>query len=193
MANAPKKRHATYADVEALPPNVVGEIVDGDLFVMPRPRPKHANAQGALIRRIGGPFQDGLDGPGGWWILPEPELHLVPDEPVVPDVGGWRWSRMPTLPDAAKIALPPDWLCEVLSDSTEVHDRRDKMPLYARHGVRHVWLIDPIERYLEAFWNDAGAFRPVGKGKWRRDERVRAAPFEDVEIDLATLWGEPRR
>jgi len=190
MANAPKKRHATYADIEALPPNVVGEIVDGELFVMPRPKPKHANAQGGLIQRIRGPFQDGSGGPGGWWILPEPEVHLVPDEPVVPDVAGWRRARMSALPDTAKIALAPDWICEVLSDSTEVHDRRDKMPLYARHGVPHVWLLDPIEKYLEAFWNDAGAWRPIGAGKWRGNARVRVAPFEEIEIDLNVFWGE---
>jgi len=189
MANAPKKRRATYADIEALPDNVVGEIVDGELFVMPRPKPKHANAIAALAGELRAPFQYGRDGgPGGWWILPEPEVHLVPDEPVVPDLAGWRRERMPELPDTAKIQLAPDWLCEVLSDSTEVHDRRDKMPVYARHGVPHVWLVDPILRYIEAFWNDAGAWRPVGPGKWRDDAKVRLPPFENVELDLGSLW-----
>lgn len=190
MANAPKKRRATYADIEALPANVVGEIVDGELFVMPRPRPRHVDTQGALVVALKGPFDRGAGGPGGWRILPEPEVHLVRDEPAVPDLAGWRRERMPELPDTAKIHLAPDWVCEVLSDSTEVHDRRDKMPLYARHGVPHVWLIDPVLRYLEAFWNDAGAWRPVGAGKWRDDARVRIPPFDGIELDLATLWGD---
>lgn len=190
MANAPKKRRATYADIEALPENVVGEIIDGELFVMPRPRPKHANTLGNLRDELRGPFQRGRGGPGGWWILPEPEVHLVPDEPVVPDIAGWRRARMPELPDSPKIRVGPDWVCEVLSDTTEIHDRRDKMPLYARHGVGHVWLVDPILRYLEAFWNDDGAWRRVGVGKWRDDAKVRIAPFEAVEVELSALWDE---
>lgn len=64
------------------------------------------------------------------------------------------------------------------------------MPLYARHGVAHVWLIDPVLRYLEAFWNDKGAWRPLGAGKWRDEVRVRVPPFEGVELDLATLSGD---
>lgn len=190
MANAPNRRRATYADVEALPSNVVGEIVDGELFVMPRPRALHANALGNLREELRNPFQRGRGGPGGWWILPEVELLLIPDEPVVPDLSGFRRERMPELPLSAKITLAPNWLCEVLSDSTEIHDRRDKMPLYARHGVEHVWLLDPVLRYLEAFWNDRGAWRPMGAGKWRDDARVRVAPFEDVVVDLAAIWGD---
>jgi Uma2 family endonuclease len=191
MANAPIKRRATYADVEALPENVVGEIVDGELFVMPRPKPKHANAAGALLGELRGPFQYGRGGgPGGWWILPEPELHLVHDEPVVPDLAGWRRERMAALPDEAKIALAPDCVCEVLSESTEVHDRRDKMPLYARHRVGYVWLVDPILRYLEAFWNDEGAWRPIAAGKWRDGSTVKVPPFEAIGVDLSLLWGD---
>ncbi len=170
MANAPKKPRATYADIEALPANVVGEIVDGELFVMPRPRPLHANTAGNLREELRGPFQRGRGGPGGWWILPEVEIHLVPDEPVVPDLSGWRRERMPALPASAKVTLSPDWICEVLSDSTEAHDRRDKMPLYARHGVAHVWLVDPVLRYCH---------RPLPRRcrPFRQASSVRARPL----------------
>lgn len=99
---------------------------------------------------LGGPFHRGRGGPGGWWIIGKPELHLIPKEPVVPDLAGWRVERMPQLPEAY-FTLAPDWICEVLSRSTEKLDRDKKLPLYAEHGVRHVWLIDPIDKRLEVF------------------------------------------
>src|SRR5829696_4191700 len=147
-----KRRRATYADLEAVPPGKVAELIGGQLYVMPRPAPRHANAAGRLQGKLSGPFDLGEGGPGGWWILPEPELHF-PDpaapgeiDAVVPDVAGWRVERMPELPETAYCPLAPDWICEVLSPSTEKADRHEKMPLYAREGVRWAWLVDPIAR-----------------------------------------------
>jgi Uma2 family endonuclease len=184
---------ATYADLEAVPPGKVAELIGGVLHVMPRPAPKHALASSALGGELTPPFQRGRGGPGGWWILDEPELH-VPDptganpfDAVVPDLAGWTRERMPELPDDAFFTLAPDWICEVLSKSTEDVDRNEKMPLYAREGVRHAWLVDPIKRTLEVF--------VLGKGRrWtparthRDAARVRLPPFEAVELDLSALW-----
>lgn len=132
-----------------------------------------------------GPFQWGRGGPGGWWILPEPELHLGADV-VVPDLAGWRKEALPRLPEIAYFTLAPAWVCEVLSASTEALDRGEKMAIFARHGVRDAWLIDPAERTLEAFANDGGAFRPAGTS--RGSARVRVPPFAERELDLALLW-----
>lgn len=190
---AEKLHRATYADLEAVPPNKVAELIRGTLHVMPRPAPRHANASSALGFELGGPFHRGRGGPGGWWILDEPELHFPdPTEPgeidvVVPDVAGWRRARMPELPETAYFTLAPDWICEVLSKSTEALDREEKMPLYAREGVRHAWLIDPAERTLEVF--ALGARGTWGKPMIHRGaEVVRAAPFEAIGLDLMALW-----
>ncbi|WP_437479101.1 Uma2 family endonuclease [Sorangium sp. So ce1014] len=190
---AEKPRRATVADLEAVPPNKVAELVGGQLHVMPRPAPRHANASAALIMEIGGPFHRGRGGPGGWWILNEPELHF-PDpaapgeaEAIVPDVAGWRRERMPELPETAYFALAPDWICEVLSPSTAAFDRNEKMPIYAREGVRHAWLVDPIARTLEVF--SLGPGRGWERGPVHRDAaRVRVEPFDAVELDLSVLW-----
>ena len=123
----------------------------------------------------------------GWWILPEPELHLDgPGIPIAPDLAGWRRERMPRLPDEAAIVLAPDWICEVLSASTEAYDRGPKMDTYARHAVMHAWLVDPEEHTLEAYLNDAGVWRPLGR--WQGDANVRVARFEAIEIELASRW-----
>ena len=90
-----------------------------------------------LDRKIGVPFDNGPDGPGGWWIIFEPELHFD-EEIVVPDLAGWRRERMPEYPDTAYFTLAPDWVCEVLSASTRRHDLHRKRPIYAGAGVPHL-------------------------------------------------------
>ena len=144
------KRIATYADIEALPSNLVGELIGGELYTMSRPSPKHAYAQGRLMGWTSLQFDLHGGGPTGWWILPEPELHLRTDV-LVPDIAGWKRTRMPELPDEAHITMVPDWVCEVLSPSTQRHDRAKKMTRYAIHGVPYAWLIDPLAKLLEVF------------------------------------------
>jgi Uma2 family endonuclease len=184
-----KRRGAVYADIERVPDTMVAEIVGGELFASPRPRPRHAVAASALGGDLNGPFQQGRGGPGGWWILFEPELHLREDV-LVPDLAGWRRERLPEMPDEAYLTVAPDWICEVLSAHNERHDRERKLPVYAREQVRHAWLVDPLERTLEVLRLERGRWsllRPYAGG-----DLVRAAPFEAVEIDLLGLWGESR-
>ena len=194
--NAPAKRlppRATLADVEAVSPHKVAELVDGILHVMSRPAPRHLNAEGAIHGELYAPFQRGRGGPGGWWILTEPELHFADPlvlgdvEVLTPDIAGWTLERMPELPDVGHFDLAPDWICEVLSKSTETFDREEKMPVYAREGVRHAWLVDPIARTLEVY-------ELSGKRSWGTPAmhggaaRIRVPPFEALELDLSALW-----
>ena len=143
-------KQATYQDIIDLPENIVGEIINGQLETHPRSAPKHALAAGSLGAELVSPFQKGRGGPGGWWILPEPECHLG-THVLVPDLSGWHKQRMPTLPDAAWIDVVPDWICEILSPSTARLDRIVKMPIYAQLGVAHLWLVDPMLQTLEAY------------------------------------------
>jgi Uma2 family endonuclease len=188
---AEDRRHALYAEYRKVPSHQRAEIISGTLYVAPRPSPPHANAASVLGFELGGPFQRGRGGPGGWWILDEPEIHFLELEPVVPDLAGWRAERMPSLPDTAYFSVVPDWICEVLSKSTEAIDRNEKLPLYAAQGVRHVWLVDPVAKTLEAHADPEN-------GRWREvrvyqgDVRVRVEPFSAVELELAAMWSPPR-
>jgi Uma2 family endonuclease len=191
----PPPRRATLADLKAVPRHKIGEIIRGTLYIFSRPAPKHAAAASTIGFELGGPYHRGRGGPGGWWILDEPELHF-PDpeiadevEAVVPDLAGWRVERMPELPDTAYFALAPDWICEVISPSTEAHDRARKMSIYAREGVRHAWLIDPLLRTLEVFELDAGRWFMLGV--YENDAKVKAEPFDAIELELAVLWSKP--
>jgi Uma2 family endonuclease len=118
-------------------------------------------------------------------ILDEPELHLS-DDVLVPDLAAWRRERLPSIPDAPFISIAPDWVCEVLSPSTEVMDRADKLPIYAEHRVGHVWLLDPALKTLEVFRLDGATYRLLHTSK--ESQRVRAEPFEAMELELGLLW-----
>lgn len=179
------RKPATYADLEALPENVVGELIAGELYVSPRPASRHARAASVLGFKLGGPFDLGDGGPGGWVILDEPEFHFGEDV-LVPDLAGWRRERMSVLPDVAAFELAPDWVCEVLSPSTSSLDRNIKLPVYAREGVSHVWLVDPKARTLEVLQLDGKSYTLLCRHE--AGARVHAEPFEALELELALLW-----
>ena len=182
----PARRIARYEDILALPEHLVGEILEGALHTHPRPAPRHALTYSVLGFAIGAPFHGGVGGPGGWWIIDEPEIHLGPDV-LVPDIAGWRRERLPELPQTAWFDLAPDWVCEILSPATARTDRAVKMPIYAREGVPHLWLVDPDARTLEAY-------RLQDNGHWlllstlNEDDPVRQPPFEAVSFPLGSLW-----
>lgn len=185
MPQTATKINDVYQEFLNLPENMVGEIINSKLHAQPRPAPKHALATSCLGDDLIGPYYKGRGGPGGWWILFEPEIHLD-DDIVVPDMAGWRKEKMPRLPDTAYFKLAPDWICEVLSPGTVRKDRVLKMPLYAKYQVRWIWLIDPIAKTLEAYqlenryWTLIGAFA--------ENDIVSIVPFKDISVDLSFLW-----
>ena len=178
-------RRATYQDVLDAPAHRVAEIVDGTLYTHPRPAMPHALASSGLGIELGGAFRRGRGGPGGWWIIHEPELHLAGDI-LVPDLVGWRRERMPDFPETAYVTLAPDWACEVVSPSTRRLDLHGKRPVYAREGVAHLWLVDPSDRTLEAFELRAGEWVLIGTAK--DDEPVSIPPFDAITFSLGELW-----
>jgi Uma2 family endonuclease len=186
MAVPTAKRRATYDDLMAVANHQVAEILDGELHVSPRPAPRHALASSRLGGDIIGPYDAGRGGPGGWWILDEPELHLA-DDVVVPDIAGWRRERLPAMPQEAFFAVAPDWVCETLSASTEHLDRGKKIRIYAREGVRNLWLINPTTATLESYRLEAGRWVLVVTHSG--NEVVRLEPFDAVELELERLWG----
>jgi Uma2 family endonuclease len=185
----PARRRATYQDLLQVSDLLIAEIIDGELITSPRPALPHARATSVIRgeldpfdRRLGGP-----GGPGGWWILFEPELHLGTDI-LVPDLAGWRRERMPALENVAYSDLAPDWVCEVVSPSTGRLDRVGKMPVYARERVEHIWLVDPLQRTLEVYRLEGQ--RWVLLSSHGDVEAVCAEPFEAIELDLSRWWIE---
>jgi Uma2 family endonuclease len=179
---------ATYADLYGIPENMTGEIIDGELVVTPRPSPRHSNTASSLGGELVPPFRFGRGGPGGWIILIEPEVRFSERDLLVPDLAGWRKERFPGWPEENWFSTPPDWICEILSPGTASRDRIHKMRVYAEHDVEWLWLVDPRERTLEVYALESG--RWVRTNAFAEADRVRAEPFEAIEIELANLWIE---
>src|SRR3954447_15683184 len=182
------RERATYQDLLRSPDNLTAELVDGELFLSPRPSGPHNQCASALGFYVGGHYNRG--GPAGWWIVYEPEVHFAVDERVVvPDLAGWRRERMPAHPADHRYTVAPDWICEILSPSTYRWDHEMKMPLYARYGVPWAWYAHPIKRYIEILklTNDDYTLA----AKYEGNANFRAEPFPDVEIDLGSVWALP--
>lgn len=184
---APKLPHfdALYAQIAALRPGLTGEILEpGVLRTMSRPGRRHRRTHKLLFDALGAKDVD--RGGQGWWIELEPEVRLLDELLVVPDLAGWRVERVPELPDENPLTLVPDWVCEVLSPTTARDDRRLKLPLYARARVTRVWLVDPEQRLVEVF--ETTDAKPTLVAGGAVDERVALPPFDDLPLELSRLW-----
>jgi Uma2 family endonuclease len=173
--------------LEALPKNMTGEIINSRLVAMPRPAGTHCQAESILGADILTAYQRGRGGPGGWWIVIEPEVHFIRDiEVVVPDIAGWRKERMPHQPRTHRYEIIPDWVCEIASPSTAKLDRTEKMPLYAKYGVQFLWLVDPLLKTLEVYTLQID--RWLNLKNYKNDDEVNAVPFNEIVIQLDDLW-----
>ena len=179
------EKSATYADLEALPPHLVGEILFGRLITHPRPTRRHGGATSSLGAVVTTAHQFGADGPGGWIFVDEPELHLGPHV-VVPDVAGWRRERMTEPADQAWFEIAPDWVCEALSPRTEKYDKGDKRRIYSTYRVEHLWFLDPRARSLEVFRRQEQDW--LLTHTFFENEQVKAPPFAEHEFSLGLLW-----
>lgn len=184
----PALKKASYEDLYRIPENMTGEIIAGELIVTPRPSRKHGYAATALGAKVTTGYQLGEGGgPGGWVIIIEPEIRFGEDF-IVPDLAGWRRERFPASEEHNWISIAPDWVCEILSPHTARLDKHGKMKVYSHHGVPHLWLIDPLNRTFDVFRLQSGQW--VVLGFYTDDDRVRAEPFSEIEIDLKILWLE---
>lgn len=176
-----------WAQLEALPKHLKGEIIDGQLYVQPRPRPRHARGIGYLGHYLGGAFDYDEDGPGGWWIVPQPGIELPRAPEVSPDLAGWRRENLPELPPPGEPFRPvPDWACEVLSPSNALYDQKTKAPFYASVGVPWLWLVDTRSRTIEVRrWFDS---KWIVEGVFSEEREARMPPFEAIAVPLHRLW-----
>jgi Uma2 family endonuclease len=182
----PSPRPPTVQDLDALPPGIVGEIIEGVLYTMTKPRMRHQRTTTRIGANVGDPFDVGRGGPGGWWIVVEPGIELPTTPEISPDVAGWRRDRMPELPVDEPVRIAPDWVCEVLSPRTRRHDLVTKMPYYAKIGVPNAWLVDIEARVLTAHRLESGRWLTVGT--YTDETEARIEPFDTVPLHIASWW-----
>ncbi len=167
------------------------ELVGGEIVRKADPSGDHGDSQSGVVGWLKWAFQrpPGHGGPGGWWFATEVEVQLEATGDIVrPDVIGWRRERVPERPTGFPVMHRPDWICEVLSPSNASHDRVRKLGVYHRAEVPHYWIVDPREETLTVMrWSSEGY---VTVRAARRGEVVRAEPFDAIEIEVGTLFGD---
>jgi Uma2 family endonuclease len=165
------------------------ELLDGSL-VEKETSGEHAHAQAALCASLFGPFNRRPGGrhPGGWWIATEALIDFGSGQRLRPDVSGWRREKTPELPRGVVVRIIPDWICEILSPGNVNNDLVKKRRIYYQHRVGHYWIIDPIAQRLEVYrWHSDGYLQVLTA---ERGERVRAEPFDALELQVGTLFGD---
>jgi Uma2 family endonuclease len=182
----PTMKPPTLADLDALPPGIVGEIIEGVLYTMTKPRVRHQRTATRIAGKLSDPFDEGNGGPGGWWIVAEPGIELPNTPEISPDVAGWRRDRMPELPVDEPIRVVPDWTCEILSKTTRRHDLEVKRPYYARVGVAYHWLVDIDARLLTAHRLESSEWRIIGT--YSNETEARIPPFDAIALNVASWW-----
>jgi Uma2 family endonuclease len=185
------RRLATVADLLALPEaSRYHEVIAGELVQKAAPSGEHGAAQAALAGCLFGPFSRRPGGrwPGGWWFETEVEIEFEGHEVYRPDVAGWRRERAAERPTGTPIRLRPDWICEILSASNARDDQVTKFETYRRCGVPHYGIVDPALETLRVHrWTSEGYLVVLNA---ERGQRVRAEPFEAMELQVGVLFGE---
>ncbi|WXB14616.1 Uma2 family endonuclease [Pendulispora albinea] len=191
MANAVKRGLCTWEDLAAIPQDQrYHEIIDGEIVRKAQASYEHGDAQSWLVATLKPPFarRPGGPGPGGWWIATEVDVELELHQVYRPDVVGWRRERVPERPTGVPIRIRPDWVCEVLSPNNTRNDTVRKMRGYYRAAIPHYWLVDPMAETLTVYRWNAEAYMLVLTAE--RGERVRAEPFDAIELDVGLLFGD---
>src|SRR3989442_11231153 len=145
------------------------EIIDGMLFAEPSPRRAHQKAVGNLFAILHAHVR--AHDLGEVYVAPF-DVILDPRTVVVPDLVFAARDRLDIVAERG-VEGAPDLLVEVLSPGTARRDRVRKLNAYARHGVRHYWLVDPQAQTADAFALVEGAhrLRPPGRAGGRAPPR----------------------
>ncbi len=184
------KRLATYDDLLALPDDVRGQVVAGEVIVSPSPTPLHQSVLAEIYSELRGPFQRGRGGPGGWWLIPDVDVRFGPHDIFRPDISGWRRESVPEFPMKRPVIQRPDWVCEGLSPRTAVVDQGIKRNVYASAGVPWYWLVEPANRSLTVLrLSPEGYVMEVVVGE---SDSAHLPPFDAIECEVALFFPPPR-
>jgi len=182
---------ATYQDILDAPDDMRAEVVNGELHLLPRAAPRHQRFSFLFGNALETSLRDRKSGHSGWVFIPDTNVHLSDHDICGPDIAGWRVETMPDVPETAHITIRPDWVCEIISPSSERLDRHDKFAMYANFGIPYYWIVDHRNRLVEAYALEQGRWVAIGVGS--NDDAISFAPFDTIGLELGRLWPDGAR
>ena len=168
-------------DYEALPDEPRCELIFGRFYLSPSPTPLHQAIVVFLLQHLDRTAQAN----GGLAYGAPLDVVLADHSVVQPDLIYITASRR-RIVQPARIETAPDLLVEVLSPGTARRDRGEKLALYARSGVRELWIVDPAERQIEFLTNEGDRFAVV----LPEGGIFRSPSLPEIALDLVELWRE---
>jgi Uma2 family endonuclease len=180
--SAPATAPFTYRDYARLSDDRRYEVIGGKLLLTPSPRTWHQrvslNLTIALVEHV---REHDLGE-----VLEAPcDVVLSETDVVQPDILFIRKDRLDIIGEKF-VSSAPDLLVEILSPGTKTRDRKLKFRLYARFGVRELWIVDAPERSVEVYVNAGGRFRLGERYSFRKTLYSKILPR--LRIPLASIF-----
>jgi Uma2 family endonuclease len=173
----------TAEEFLALPPDQVrNELVHGEVILSPSPNLDHAY----VVTKLIGLLHNHIHAKQLGELYSDIDTYFGPEDARRPDLLFFVTARLHVLAATKKPQAPPDLCVEVLSPSNAGYDRTDKFDLYQTAKVPFYWIVDPMERTVEAYKLVNGVYIRGGHGTG--DDVLNLPPFEDLSIPLNTLW-----
>jgi Uma2 family endonuclease len=170
----------TYEDYAALPDDGRRyEIIDGVLYLMPAPTPRHQSVLSWFVHYLIVHVQV----PGLGRVFGAPlDLLLTGGQPLQPDVTLVLNHKLRLITDRG-IEGPPDLVIEIGSPGSRTHDRGRKLAAYARGGVPEYWLAEPADQTIEVLVLEDGAYRSLGVFTGAATPPSRVLPTLSVRVE----------
>ena len=176
----------TYADYCKWPENERWELIDGEVYALATPTLGHQRIAGDVYVQLKdflrnkpcevfiAPVSVRLNADKGDDTVVEPDILVVCDSKKLEDGKG--------------VVGAPDFIVEILSPSTSMHDKARKYRIYQQAGVNEYWIVDPEDKLVTAFILHDGKYS--GVVFFHDDTAVPVKTLEGCTIDLSEVFPE---
>lgn len=180
---AHQNKQYTWNDYQQFPDKPRVEIIAGEIFDMsPAPSMRHQSIAFELSLQLGGffkgrpciPYAAPADVKLSDEDVVQPDLMVVCDKDQIKE---------------SHVEGAPALVVEIFSPSTQNYDRKLKMELYARSGVKEVWLVSPLPASIEVFLLDGATYRFMGM--YQIGDAFKSPGFPELKLDLDAVFDFP--
>ena len=179
----PEKSQYTYQDYAQLPEGSAYQLINGKLIMAPTPSLYHQQ----ISKRLGFLIYEHAEVKNqlGEVNYSPIDVYFEETETYQPDLIFISNERKHIMKED-KVEGAPDIVFEILSVSTAYYDLRHKKQIYAKHGVKEYWIIDPMEQSIEIYELKDGRFELSNYKK--QQGQVKSSVLTSLTIELRQIF-----